>query len=163
MAWTTPKTWSTGELVTATDLNLHLRDNLAVLKSPPTALTHYIPGSPLQITATSFVDIHSSLNFNLNTNGGALLIGLVGRVYHGGGSHGDCYFDINVNGISQGGSSGVYWVVGSNAHQLTGSVAWLTAPLDAGSQTIKIQCKRGGGNANPVQIYNLFAWVREVS
>lgn len=28
MAWTTPKTWTVGEVVTAANMNLHLRDNL---------------------------------------------------------------------------------------------------------------------------------------
>lgn len=31
MAWTTPRTWTTGELVTAAILNTHVRDNLAYL------------------------------------------------------------------------------------------------------------------------------------
>lgn len=33
MAWTSPKTWVTNALVTAAELNTHLRDNLLVLKS----------------------------------------------------------------------------------------------------------------------------------
>lgn len=33
MAWTTPRTWVTGELVTAALLNTHLRDNLLALYS----------------------------------------------------------------------------------------------------------------------------------
>lgn len=32
MAWMTPKTWTVGELVTADDFNLYLRDNLTFLK-----------------------------------------------------------------------------------------------------------------------------------
>lgn len=32
MAWTTPKTWTIGELVTASDLNEQVRDNLNHLK-----------------------------------------------------------------------------------------------------------------------------------
>lgn len=32
MAWTTPRTWSPGELVTAGMMNLHVRDNLTFLK-----------------------------------------------------------------------------------------------------------------------------------
>lgn len=32
MAWTAPKTWSVGELVTATNMNTHVRDNLTYLK-----------------------------------------------------------------------------------------------------------------------------------
>lgn len=31
MAWTTPKTWTVGELVTAANLNLQIRDNLLVI------------------------------------------------------------------------------------------------------------------------------------
>jgi hypothetical protein len=33
MAWTTPKTWVLEELVTATDLNTFLRDNMLFLKT----------------------------------------------------------------------------------------------------------------------------------
>lgn len=32
MAWTTPRTWTIGQLVSASDLNEQLRDNLALLK-----------------------------------------------------------------------------------------------------------------------------------
>jgi hypothetical protein len=33
MAWTTPKTWSVGETLTAANFNLHIRDNLNFLKT----------------------------------------------------------------------------------------------------------------------------------
>lgn len=33
MAWSTPRTWSAGETVTATLMNLHLRDQLNILKT----------------------------------------------------------------------------------------------------------------------------------
>ena len=163
MPWTTPKTWATGELVTATDLNLHVRDNLDALKSPPTATARISPGGTIQITSTTFVDIHSSLNFNLTTAGGALLLGLTARIYHNPGTNMDCYFDANINGTSQGGSNGIYWVLAPNSYQFTFSTTWLTQPLAAGAQTVKIQCKRGGNNSNPVQIWDVFAWVQEVS
>ncbi len=32
MAWTAPRTWTTGELVTAAVMNTHVRDNLSYLK-----------------------------------------------------------------------------------------------------------------------------------
>lgn len=35
MAWTSPRTWSVGEVLTAALLNTHLRDNLNFLKSRP--------------------------------------------------------------------------------------------------------------------------------
>lgn len=34
MAWTTPKTWLAGELVTETSLNTYIRDNQNILKTP---------------------------------------------------------------------------------------------------------------------------------
>jgi len=33
MAWTAPRTWVSGELVTSTQLNEQLRDNLLLLKT----------------------------------------------------------------------------------------------------------------------------------
>lgn len=39
MAWTDPRTWVTGELVTAALLNTHLRDNLKAIGDPWTAYT----------------------------------------------------------------------------------------------------------------------------
>lgn len=33
MAWTSPQTWTSGQVVTASDLNTHLRDNLSYLFS----------------------------------------------------------------------------------------------------------------------------------
>lgn len=35
MPWTTPKSWATNEVVTAANMNTHLRDNVAFLGSPP--------------------------------------------------------------------------------------------------------------------------------
>lgn len=35
-AWTSPRTWVTGEVVTASVMNTHVRDNLAYLKDSPT-------------------------------------------------------------------------------------------------------------------------------
>ena len=113
--------------------------------------------------AARCLDIHSSLNFNLTTAGGALLLGLTARIYHNPGTNMDCYFDANINGTSQGGSNGIYWVLAPNSYQFTFSTTWLTQPLAAGAQTVKIQCKRGGNNSNPVQIWDVFAWVQEVS
>src|SRR3954469_7578806 len=36
MAWTAPATWSVSEIVTASKMNLHVRDNFSYLKSSPT-------------------------------------------------------------------------------------------------------------------------------
>lgn len=41
MAWTAPRTWVTGELVTASLMNTHVRDNLNYLKSQTDAMLGY--------------------------------------------------------------------------------------------------------------------------
>lgn len=56
MAWTTPRTWVSGELVTASMLNTHIRDNM----------------QHAQLTFGSSIDItFSAGNFTHNTGGGA--------------------------------------------------------------------------------------------
>jgi hypothetical protein len=163
MAWTAPRTWASGELLTSTELNTQLRDNLLALKSPASTFVRYAPNPALQITSTTFVDIHTTLNMNLQTNGGPLLIVLNGRVYHSPGSYTDCFFDVNIDSVSQSSGNGILWVIGSNATQLPFSTVWLTESLTAGNHTIKIQLKRGGANTNPVQVFEVNALVREVS
>lgn len=39
MVWTTPRTWVAGEVVTAANLNTHLRDNMKAIGDPWTAYT----------------------------------------------------------------------------------------------------------------------------
>jgi hypothetical protein len=56
MTWTAPRTWSTGELVTAALLNEQIRDNLSYLKD----ITLVTFTSNVSVTGTAFVDIVSS-------------------------------------------------------------------------------------------------------
>ncbi len=43
MAWTAPRTWTTGELVTAAIMNAHIRDNQNTLN--PSGVSFVIDGS----------------------------------------------------------------------------------------------------------------------
>ena len=52
MAWTTPRTWATGETVTATLMNTHVRDNLNALGGTWTAYTPAIGGTGWSIGTT---------------------------------------------------------------------------------------------------------------
>lgn len=56
MAWTDPRTWVTGEVVTAAIGNQHWRDNLRYLED----LAYVEFTSNVSITGTSFVDVVSS-------------------------------------------------------------------------------------------------------
>ena len=51
MAWTTPRTWTTGELVTAAIMNTHVRDNQNVLN--PAGVSFVIDGGGAAITTGS--------------------------------------------------------------------------------------------------------------
>lgn len=61
MAWTTPRTWSVDEIVTAAMLNGHVRDNLNFLLSGRAqAYTCYVPGSVYSTTSGSFADVDAT-------------------------------------------------------------------------------------------------------
>jgi len=51
MAWTIPRTWTTGELVTAAIMNTHIRDNQNVLN--PAGVSFVIDGGGAAITTGS--------------------------------------------------------------------------------------------------------------
>lgn len=90
MAWTTPRTWVTGELVTAALLNTHLKDNLnAIVPNGPDAWTSYTPTLTQSATVTKTVTRAAYMkvgrlvvvSFNLSVTGtgtasNAVLIGL---------------------------------------------------------------------------------------
>jgi hypothetical protein len=74
MAWTFPKTWFAGELVTADLLNTHLRDNLNVLHAPPKA-SYANNGCNYSTSSTSLVDVDSTnLTLSIDTTGGDVLV-----------------------------------------------------------------------------------------
>ena len=72
MAWTSPRTWTTGELVTAALMNTHVRDNLSYLytlaATPLTVKTVVVGESP-----------YTAAGYNVilcNTAGGAIEVDL---------------------------------------------------------------------------------------
>lgn len=60
MAWTTPRTWTTGELVTASIMNTHVRDNLLYLAGGNRVIVEPAVGSNYTTTSTSFVDVDAA-------------------------------------------------------------------------------------------------------
>jgi hypothetical protein len=69
MAWVTPKTWTAGMVVSETDLNTHLRDNLNALFAPP--FQQVVWTGLASTTASTAVPLDTAnLSLTLNTNGG---------------------------------------------------------------------------------------------
>jgi len=81
MVWNAPKTWANGELVTANDLNTHLRDNLAYLKS---ALVYDSVDADNDYTANntaSFADVDAAnLSLTVTTRGKLAVVGFEAAV-----------------------------------------------------------------------------------
>lgn len=163
--WTTPKTWSTGEALSASDMNTHIRDNLGALKAPPTAVYTCDEVSDYVTSQTTFVDVDASnLTLTITTTGGDVMVGFHGHIYANGGI---CHLDVEVDGTREGGDDGIT-VVYSNYRQAV-SFTRLITNLDAGTHTFKLQWKvtagsaalyAGAGTAN-LNVHPQF-WVREI-
>jgi hypothetical protein len=149
--WTAPRTWTTGEVVTSTLMNTHLRDNLEHLKArvdAPMPAASALSAASYSTSSTSFLDMDSSgLSLSLTTSGGPVLLGFSGSVSASTGGV-DCYFDLLIDGVRMGGTS-----TGS-AHLTTGTAGEHSAlhfiglrGLAAGAHTIRLQWRVGGGTA----------------
>ena len=148
-SWTLPRTWATGEIVTAAQLNTHLRDNLEYLKlQNDTPLNHFTctASATYSTTSTSFADVDASgLAGTLTTTGGPLLIGLAGN-WKSSGTSIDVCLDVTINGARIGHASyGVSFMQGVAAN-LYLPVAWSAVrAMAAGTYALKLQWRTSSG------------------
>lgn len=141
MAWTDPKTW-TAALVTVNDLNTHIRDNLNWLKAPTSGRVTL--ANAISTTSTSWADA-TGLSVTMTTNGGNVVVIFTGMATHSGGVTQHPYFDLDVDGASQGGTDGI--VAKSNTGTVGDNVSftWVVTGLSAASHTFKIRWKVTSG------------------
>lgn len=138
--WRQPVTWSVGQLVTATNLNEQLRDNLEFLKTPPTALYTVNQASDYTTTSTSFVDVDATnLSLTIATAGGDVLIVFMG---YGGGTA-RLYLDVAIDSVRMAGDDGFLAAVSGVNTPIT--LVALKQGLTAGSHTFKLQWKVNSG------------------
>lgn len=147
--WTQPRTWATGEIVTAAQLNSHLRDNLEYLRQrEDTALNHFAcnSASGYSTTSTSFTDVDAAaLSGTLTTTGGPLLIGAAGS-WKSSGTSIDICLDVTLNGVRIGHPSYGVTFMQSVAANLYLPVAWSQVrPLAAGTYALKLQWRTSSG------------------
>lgn len=145
--WTSPKTFSVGELVTASMLNQHLRDNLEFLKSPPTAAYILNESADYTTTSTSFVTVdNTKLALSITTAGGDVLIGFSGVVINS--SPSSTFFDVEVDTVRTGGDDGLVCVTSpSAASRMNATFFKLLQGLAAGSHTFKLQWRVVAGTS----------------
>lgn len=165
MAWTEPKTW-TAEVLTSSDLNTHLRDNLSALKNPPSDFYTFNEGSDYTTTSTSFTNVDGTdLSFTIVTYGGDLIVHFDGYCANGAGY---VLLDVTIDGVRQFGDDGAIKTLVNSGGPI--SFTRIISGIAAGSRVVNLVWKvaagtgtmyAGAGTAN-FDIHPQF-WVREVS
>lgn len=168
--WTAPKTWAVGELVTASLLNTHLRDNLDFLKSPPVAQYVGNQASDYTTTSTSFTNVDGT-NFVLTITpaGSQVLVHFDGTIIHSATNR--IHFDVEIDsaGNRLAGDDGIL-VFNANGDIVPISFTRLVTGLTPNvAHAFRLQWKVSGGTATlhagagatNADVHPQF-WVREV-
>jgi hypothetical protein len=167
-AWTTPATWAVDQLVTASDLNTHLRDNLNALKTPPSAHYECNEGSDYALTSTSFANVDGThLSLTITTTGGDVFVGFHGNVVNDGSDH-LLMLDVTVDGTPHAGDDGLVDLSSTPGRPVC--FMRLIAGLSAGSHTFNLTYKvsaatvtlLAGAGTSAGDLHPQF-WVREMS
>lgn len=145
-SWTTPRTWTTGELVTKSIMDTHVRDNLNALHTPTSFYCVIDQGANYTYTTTTFADIDST---NLSSGartwaGGLVLVGFSGSMQHSNNAA-IFYLDVAIDGSRVGGDDGLIVVDQAATANEASNISFTTLiPVSAGSHTISIQWKTSG-------------------
>ncbi len=148
MAYTAPRTWVNGEVLTASLLTTHLRDNLIALKEPPTALYNVNESADYTTSSTSFVNVDADdLSLTVTTTGGRVLITFCGTMTMAAAN--TVFFDVLVDGARLAGDDGLVanYIDRSSPPGRSVSFAVWTSALAAGSHTFRLQWRVSGSTA----------------
>jgi hypothetical protein len=155
MGWNTPKTWTPGEALSASELNDNLRDDLNYLLSRPGDGVQYDNGANYTTTSDTFTPVDgTNLSITLTTAGGkiacgfsAVCPGLTSTVMD---------FDITVDGtrIGAAGANGLYRAAtpGSNL-DFQVSFTVVKTGLTPGSHTVQVVWKRHTSGTGTCALY----------
>lgn len=161
MAWTNPKTWTVGAILSASDLNTHVRDNLNELKNPPTKTVE--PTTARTTTSTSFVTVDGTFfKHSLTTTGGDVLVGFQGVVTSS--TNATVSFTVEVDGVKVSGASthGIWKGVNVGTGGAGVTLSWLATGLSPGVHTFELFWKTSTGTLTLEANTNQF-WAREIS
>lgn len=167
MAWTTAKTWATGDELDATTLNTYVRDNQNHLKDRMDNLECVQQlGGNYTTTATSFTDVDATnLSLTITTNGGTVAVGFVGTLENGG-SGNRVYLEVDIDSGTAALSGGQLSItrVGINDQSLPFGFVAMVEGLSAGAHTFKLQwaVSSGIGKLYASTSAMLEFWVKEL-
>lgn len=138
MSWTTPRTWVTGELVTASIMNTHVRDNLGALQ-PQSAQVSTSETS----TSTSYTNLATSGPAVTLTTGTQALLS-ISATGSNNTSNASIYMSYAVSGASTvSASDSTALIISSYTGGIgfSGSAVYLLSGLTAGSNTFTAKYK----------------------
>jgi hypothetical protein len=149
VAWTTPDTRSAGDVLSAANYNIYLRDNLNYLFSGrPKFSVLRDNGGDYTTTSTTFVDVDgTNLKGTLTISGSAVLLGFTCQFKY---QTTTAYLDFTVDGVRVGaaGADGlIYSVSGAAYMKPFGCFIALATGLSVGSHTFKVVWKSYGGTS----------------
>jgi hypothetical protein len=156
MAWTSPKTWSFGEVLSSSDMNTYVRDNTDVLRAIGlgTNVVQTIKTDTFNTTSDSFVTV-TGLTATITPSSDTSKIFIVAQITHG---------------LTQNAGYGHFKVIGGNTSAYvgaaagnrvqavfggdfdadarsataTGLVVYLDSPATASAVTYEVQVRRAG-------------------
>lgn len=156
--WTAPRTWATGEIVTAVMLNAHVRNNLDWLKVRPYGTEQDFDGTVFTTTSSSYQDTGISSG-SVTTTGGRVAVACWGTIL-GNTANNQKLLTLYEDGVNKGDSS-----LGMMVSNLYNSAATLYAPFcmfyitptapTAAAHEWKLYM-RNSDNVNTVGLYQAF-------
>jgi hypothetical protein len=137
--WTPPKNWAVSELLTADNLNIHLRDNLEWLKAPDPVV--YISSANVSLSSTT--PAYTGWDVTVNSGGGGFLVWLRTTAQVPSTANQFLFSDVEVDGVREGTTLSSGWGLMSLALPLAGHYIPYTflhyvTPKPAGSHTFKL-------------------------
>lgn len=152
--YTTPRTWTAAELVTASIMNTHVRDNLDYLKARPVARFADLDGTVASTTSTSFVDL-TGASVSITTSGSSRLLILAQGVWSVNVDLTTAYAAVLIDGTNQGDAT-----LGSLHNQMRialmqtpWTIAFVTsAAVSDGAHTVKLQYRVSANTLTVQQI-----------
>lgn len=138
MAWTTPATWTTNQLVSASDLNAQIRDNMSFLFNGQ-SVSSVVRNGTYSTTSNSFVDVDAvNLILTLTVTTGRVLIVAYGQAACSNTASAYTDVDIILDSLTRAGNTTGLFNIPPNT-TLPFVAGALFTGLSAGSHTFKLQ------------------------
>jgi len=143
--YTAPRTWTTGELVTKTIMDTHIRDNFGAVSDPAYGMSTVDEASNYTTTGTSFANVDATdLYLSFTTSGSDTVLAVFTCVLSFSGTGGNyIHIDLAVDGTAISGNDGLCAYGSSTAG--TVSFQRLCTGLSAAAHNFAIQWKVTSG------------------